>query len=55
MDIFWNYTIHNLLSFSGTTFCFEVFFTKNATSQPVSVDSFKVSVVRLMGSLIVVK
>ena len=38
--------ICNLLSFSAATFHFEVFFTKNTTLQ-VSVDGFKVSVVRL--------
>ena len=37
--------IRNFLSFSAPTFSFEVFFTKSTASQ-VSVDSFKVSVVR---------
>ena len=38
--------VRNLLLVSSATFHFEVFFTKNTTSQ-VSVDGFKVSVVRL--------
>ena len=38
--------IRNLLPFSAQKFRFEVFFTKNTNSQ-VSVDGFKVSVVRL--------
>ena len=41
-----NFAPVNLLSFSAPTFRFEVFFTKNTTSQ-MSVDGFKVSVVRL--------
>ena len=42
--------ICNLLSFSATTFRFEVFYTENTTSQ-VFFDGFKVSVVRLKAYL----
>ena len=38
--------VRYLLSFSAPAFGFEVFFFKNTTSQ-VSVDGFKVSVIRL--------
>ena len=38
--------IRNLLSFLAAIFNFELFFTKNATSQ-LSVNGFKVSIVRL--------